>query len=112
MSKIVCFKCHGKDFRELPEKTKALSKQTNISYKPTYKGTVLSITAKCSDLYSHTITNNEGYRAEHNGYVPSFFPNSYSGNDYIELEIDPYTGVILNWNNWTKKGETKHKKTK
>jgi len=72
--------------------------------KPTYKNTVLSITAKCRDLYSHTISNNEGMNVGYNGYVPSFFPNSYSGNGYIELDIDPYTGQILNWNNWKPKG--------
>lgn len=100
---LVCFKCKGKDFRKLPEQ----SKKEKVSYVPTYKGTVLSVTAKCSDLYSHTIRNNEGMEVDYHGYVPSFFPNSYSGNDYIELEIDPYTGVILNWNKWTKKGERK-----
>lgn len=73
--------------------------------KPSYKGTILSITAKCSDQYSHSITNDEGLEIDYHGYVPSFFPNSFSGNDYVELEIDPYTGQILNWNNWIKKGE-------
>ena len=73
--------------------------------KPTYKDTILSICVKCSDLYSHNITNNEGLNIDYHGYVPSFFPNSYSGNDYVELDIDPYTGQILNWNNWKRKGD-------
>lgn len=71
--------------------------------------TVLKITAKCSDMYSHQIYDKNGnlYR-EYHGYVPSFFPNSYSGNDYIELDINPYTGKILNWKKW-KKSKSKNK---
>jgi len=71
--------------------------------------TILRITAKCSDMYSHQIIGKDGniYR-EYSGYVPSFFPNSYSGNDYMELDIDPYTGKILNWDNWKQsKGDKK-----
>lgn len=62
--------------------------------------TVLSISAKCSDLYSHTIYDRNGnvYRT-YDGYVPSFFPEEHFG-DYIMLDIDPYTGKILNWKNW------------
>lgn len=62
--------------------------------------TVLSINAKCSDLYSHQIFTKEGklYR-EYVGYVPSFMPGNHYG-DYIELDIDPYTGKILNWKKW------------
>ena len=66
-----------------------------------YKGhTVLSIAAKCSDLYDHTIYTKEGdiYR-EYSGYVPSFMPGEHYG-DYIMLDINPYTGQILNWKPW------------
>ena len=95
---VKCIKCYGNEFS-------ASNNSRESQTAPTYKGTVLSVTAKCSDLYSHTVKNEEGFYREYNGYVPSFFPNSYSGNDYIELEIDPYTGQILNWDNWKKKGE-------
>lgn len=66
-----------------------------------YKGqTVLSINAKCSDSYSHQIFTKDGelYR-EYSGYVPSFMPGCHYG-DYIELDINPYTGKILNWKPW------------
>ena len=36
MNKIVCFKCHGKDFRKLSDKSD--KKSEKISYTPTYKG--------------------------------------------------------------------------
>lgn len=68
--------------------------------------TVLSISAKCSDRYSHIIYGKDGkvYR-EYDGYVPSFMPGEHYG-DYLMLDIDPYTGKILNWKPW------KHAKTK
>lgn len=69
--------------------------------KPSYKGTVLSINVKCSDRYSHTITNDEGMDVSYDGYVPSFMPGEHWG-DYVLLDIDPYTGQILNWKPWTK----------
>lgn len=66
------------------------------------KKTVLSINAKCSDLYSHTIYKRDGsiYR-QYDGYVPSFMPDEHFG-DYLMLDIDPYTGLILNWKKWKK----------
>jgi hypothetical protein len=69
------------------------------------KKTYISISAKCSDLYSHQIykKNGELYK-EYEGYVPSFFPEEHYG-DYIMLDIDPYTGKILNWNNWKTKNK-------
>jgi hypothetical protein len=68
------------------------------------KRTVLSISAKCSDMYSHTLTKKNGDTVEYDGYVPSFFPGEHYG-DYIMLDIDPYTGQILNWKPWKKAGE-------
>jgi len=64
--------------------------------------TKISICAKCSDLYSHTIYDRHGkvYR-EYSGYVPSFMPGEHWG-DYLMLDIDPYTGKILNWKPWSK----------
>ena len=69
--------------------------------KPTYKGTVLEISAKCSDLWSHTVRNDQGILSEYSGYVPSFMPGEHWG-DYVTLDIDPYTGRILNWKKWRK----------
>lgn len=61
---------------------------------------ILSVCAKVSDRYSHTIYNAQGdvYR-KYNGYVPSFFPGNHFG-DYLLLDINPYTGKILNWKPW------------
>jgi hypothetical protein len=60
---------------------------------------VLSICVKCSDLYSHTIYKQDGTTVEYSGYVPSFFPEEHYG-DYVMLDINPYTGKILNWKPW------------
>jgi hypothetical protein len=68
--------------------------------------TVLSISAKCSDLYSHTLTLKSGEERHYDGYVPSFFPGEHYG-DYVMLDIDPYTGKILNWKNWRRGKESK-----
>jgi hypothetical protein len=72
---------------------------------------VLSINAKCSDLYSHRITNKDGTITEYDGYVPSFMPGEHWG-DYLLLDVDPYTGLILNWKKWkhAKKSKPKSKK--
>lgn len=74
-----------------------------------YKKTYLSISAKCSDMYSHQVIQADGtiYR-EYDGYVPSFFPGDHWG-DYVMLDIDPYTGRILNWKPWKRARKTKVK---
>lgn len=69
--------------------------------RPSYKGTILEVTAKCSDLWSHRVINDTGVQSEYSGYVPSFMPGEHYG-DYVCLEIDPYTGKILNWKPWRK----------
>ena len=69
--------------------------------KPSYKGTVLSISAKCSDRFYQQVKNTNGVLSEYAGYVPSYFPGEHYG-DYVMLDIDPYTGIILNWNRWKK----------
>ncbi len=56
------------------------------------KPTTISITAKCSDLFSARL--NDG--REYDGYVPAFFPGEHYG-DYVELDIDLATGRITNW---------------
>jgi hypothetical protein len=64
------------------------------------KKTILKISAKCSDMYSHQLHRKDGKIVYYEGYVPSFVPNEYG--DYLTLDIDPYTGKILNWKNWKK----------
>lgn len=72
------------------------------------KKTILSTCIKCSDMYSHALHRKDGKIVEYSGYVPSFFPGEHYG-DYVMLDIDPYTGKILNWKNWKK---AKKKRTK
>jgi hypothetical protein len=55
------------------------------------------ISAKCSDLcYAELKTDKGQVVASHDGYVPALMPGEHYG-DYVELEIDLETGVILNW---------------
>ena len=63
--------------------------------------TVIRVCAKCSDLCNVQLLpglNGEGV-SEHDGYVPSWLPNSEVEHygDYVELDIDLATGQILNW---------------
>ena len=62
---------------------------------------VLSVTAKCSDMFSASL---QGNPADYDGYVPAWFPSTAATHygDYIELKIDIDTGKILNWRTPTK----------
>ena len=63
---------------------------------------IISISAKCSDLFSATLHDEKGEQiGEYNGYVPEFFPEDHCG-DYVELDIDIETGQIKNWKNPSK----------
>ena len=58
---------------------------------------ILNLSAKCSDLCCIDIDDDNGKQVySRDGYVPDFMPGQHLG-DYIELEIDVDTGVILNW---------------
>lgn len=61
------------------------------------KPKIITIIAKCSDLFSAHLDDNRRYE----GYVPSFFPGEHYG-DYVQLEIELATGRILNWTPPTK----------
>ncbi|RLA60650.1 MAG: hypothetical protein DRQ89_12560 [Epsilonproteobacteria bacterium] len=57
----------------------------------------IRLNAKCSDLCWVQLVDDEGNPiVEGDGYVPDFMPGEHSG-DYVELDIDPDTGIILNW---------------
>lgn len=56
------------------------------------KPKTISVSAKCSDLFSASLDDGRAY----DGYVPEFFPGQHYG-DYVELEIELATGKILNW---------------
>lgn len=63
---------------------------------------IINICAKCSDMFSATLTADGKYKGQYDGYVPDFFPGEHYG-DYIQFEIDVDTGHILNWNEPTTK---------
>ena len=63
---------------------------------------IISITAKCSDMFFAALTVDGERVGGYDGYVPSFFPGEHYG-DYVELRIDVDTGQILNWNKPTAK---------
>jgi hypothetical protein len=65
------------------------------------KGKVLSICAKCSDRFAAQLTENGKLLKDYDGYVPDFMPGQHYG-DYVELDIDIETGLILNWKKPTK----------
>ena len=63
---------------------------------------IISINAKCSDLFSASLTNDGKHVGDYDGYVPDFMPGQHYG-DYVELKIDVDTGKILNWKKPTAK---------
>lgn len=57
----------------------------------------LVISAKCSDLFWAGVKKDGEYIEEYGpDYVPDWMPGQHFG-DYVELEIDPLTGQILDW---------------
>jgi hypothetical protein len=68
----------------------------------TVKATTLRIHAKCSDMCSSELVDQDGATIhETDGYVPGFMPGEHYG-DYIILDIDIDTGMIKNWKKPTK----------
>lgn len=65
----------------------------------TKNATSISISAKCSDLFSATLHDSKGSSiAEYQGYVPEFLPGTEEHyGDYVILDIELATGKILNW---------------
>jgi hypothetical protein len=67
--------------------------------KPTkvYAG-IVKVVAKVCDRGSYELCANDGtvLASRDDDYVPSFFPGEHYG-DYIMLDIDIDTGVIINW---------------
>lgn len=68
---------------------------------PTKEKRILTICAKCSNMFSADLEEN-GEHKHYDGYVPDFFPEEHCG-DYVELKIDIDTGIILNWKKPSKK---------
>ncbi len=65
------------------------------------KPKIITISAKCSDLFNADLIGEDGKNVGENydGYVPTWFPNPSEGHygDYVSLSIDISTGKIINW---------------
>lgn len=59
---------------------------------------VLKIFVKCSDRFTYSIEDQDGKEifTQDDGYVPDFMPGEHYG-DYVILDIDIDTGMVLNW---------------
>ena len=57
---------------------------------------ILKVCAKTVDRFSAKLIEDNEVTATHDGYVPNFMPEEHYG-DYIEIDIDIDTGMILNW---------------
>ena len=72
------------------------------------KNAIVRVTAKCSVLWSHDIIGRDGtIKASYSG----FMPGEHYG-DYVMLDIDPYTGIILGWKKWKKAAKKRKTKNK
>lgn len=67
---------------------------------------ILKICGKTVDRCSAVLVEDGKVTATHDGYVPGFMPEEHYG-DYLELDIDIDTGMILNWKKPTK-AQLKH----
>jgi hypothetical protein len=63
---------------------------------------ILKVCAKTVDRFTATLEEDGKETADYEGYVPKFFPEDHYG-DYVELDIDIDTGMIVNWKKPTKK---------
>lgn len=58
---------------------------------------VIALHIKIRDEFCCTFQDAAGFHMGHyEGYVPDFFPGNHYG-DYLILNIDVETGMILNW---------------
>ena len=62
---------------------------------------ILRVCAKTVDRFTAKLIEDGKVTASHDGYVPTFMPEDHCG-DYVELDIDIETGMILNWKKPTK----------
>lgn len=69
-----------------------------VTEKKTVEAKFLKIHCKVADRFTAQLLDpNHGViHDQEDGYVPSFMPGNHYG-DYVILDIDLDTGVILNW---------------
>lgn len=62
----------------------------------------VSIFCKVSDRFTYSIKDQQGEKIynQDDGYVPDFMPGEHYG-DYIILDIDIDSGVVMNWKKLT-----------
>ena len=72
--------------------------QINQFKKVKVNAKILSIYTKVTDRFQYEILEEDGsvIYSQEDGYVPAIMPGTHYG-DYIILEIDLDTGVIVNW---------------
>jgi hypothetical protein len=58
--------------------------------------TVISLTAKCSDMFAASLMRDGQEFGEYDGYVPNWMPGEHYG-DYVILQINIENGQIINW---------------
>ena len=77
--------------------------ELDITVPQKVRAKIISISAKCSDLCSSELTDDQDATIceQADGYVPGWFPDG--GGDYVVLDIDLETGQILNWSKPTAK---------
>ena len=68
----------------------------------TYTYMTIKMNAKCTDMFSASLIEDGKLIGRYYGYVPNFFPGDHYG-DYVQLNIDVETGVIVNWKKPTRK---------
>ena len=56
---------------------------------------IITLYAKCSDLFSASLTVDGKDVGEYDGYVPKIIPNDFGDAVYLKIDVD--TGKILNW---------------
>lgn len=62
----------------------------------TVNAKIIRVHVKTSDRLSARVYSDKGeLLKDHDGYTPGFFPEG--GGDYLVLNIDIDTGVIVNW---------------
>jgi len=66
------------------------------------KKRILRICAKTCDLFNAKYIVDDKEVTSHDGYVPEFMPEEHYG-DYVELDIDIDSGLIVNWKTPTEK---------
>lgn len=72
--------------------------ELEITKPQTVNAKILSIHMKVCDQFSANLLSDKGeiVHEQEEGYVPGFMPGDHYG-DYLILDIDIDTGLIVNW---------------